>query len=86
MKNCLNEKRRRYIGMVIHQERRLQDKTLEQVADAVGLKKNTISYYEKGKISIPLDNLDAICQFLGLDFLDVLSGVQKKIQQEGVKK
>ncbi|MCH3960996.1 MAG: helix-turn-helix domain-containing protein [Solobacterium sp.] len=72
--------------MVIHQERRLQDKTLEQVADAVGLKKNTISYYEKGKISIPLDNLDAICQFLGLDFLDVLSDVQKKIQQEGVKK
>lgn len=72
----MNSRRMEYLGAVLRRERRLQDKTLQQVADAVGLKENTISAYEKGKIQIPIDNLDAICKFLGTDYIDLLIKVQ----------
>lgn len=78
----MSSKRMQYIGESLHLERRIRNKTLEQVADAVGLKKNTISAYEKGKIQIPIDNLDAICQYLGLDYLELLTDVQKKLREE----
>lgn len=43
----MNTRRMQCIGEHLRKERRIRDKTLEQVADAVGLKKNTISAYEK---------------------------------------
>lgn len=78
----MNTRRMQCIGEHLRRERRIRDKTLEQVADAVGLKKNTISAYEKGKISIPIDNLDAVCQYLGIDYLDLLIEVQKELRGE----
>ena len=72
-------KRRLLIGEELRRERRIQDKTLKQVADAVGLKENTISAYEKGKVQIPLDNLDAICTYLNIDYLELLREVQQKL-------
>lgn len=76
----MNTRRVQCIGEHLRRERRIRDKTLEQVADAVGLKKNTISAYEKGKISIPIDNLDAVCQYLGIDYLDLLIEVHHIVQ------
>lgn len=73
----MKSKRMEYLGAVLRRERRMQDKTLQQVAEAVGLKENTISAYEKGKIQIPIDNLDAICRFLNTDYIDLLIKVQK---------
>ena len=73
------KKRRLLIGEELRRARRIQDKTLKQVADAVGLKENTISAYEKGKVQIPLDNLDAICSYLNMDFLDLLKDVQRNL-------
>ncbi len=75
----MNSKRMEYLGTVLRRERRLQDKTLQQVADAVGLKENTISAYEKGKIQIPIDNLDAICKYLNTNYIDLLIKVQKML-------
>lgn len=78
----MNKRRMQYIGMRLRKERRLRNKTLEQVADAVGLKKNTISAYEKGKIAISLDNLDDICTYFNMNYLDLLSDVQKQLQED----
>ena len=70
------------IGAELRKHRKMQDKTLQNVADAVGLKENTISAYEKGKIQIPIDNLDAICTYLGLDFIDLLYKIRSEFEQE----
>lgn len=78
----MKSKRMEYLGAVLRRERRLQDKTLQQVAEAVGLKENTISAYEKGKIQIPIDNLDAICKYLNTNYIDLLKKVQKQLDQD----
>lgn len=78
----MKSKRMEYLGAVLRRERRLQDKTLQQVAEAVGLKENTISAYEKGKIQIPIDNLDAICKYLNTNYIDLLIKVQKQLDQD----
>lgn len=78
----MKSKRMEYLGAVLRRERRLQDKTLQQVAEAVGLKENTISAYEKGKIQIPIDNLDAICKCLNTNYIDLLIKVQKQLDQD----
>lgn len=75
----MNTKRRKLIGEALRKERRAQEKTLLQVAEAIGLAENTISAYEKGKIAIPLDNIDAYCRFLGLDYLEFLKQIQDKM-------
>jgi len=77
-----NTKRKQCIGTELRKLRRSRDKTLEQVANAVGLKKTTIGAYEKGRISIPIDNLDDICTFLGVDYIDFLKQVQNKLNEE----
>ena len=78
----MNKKRMQRIGVELRKRRKMQDKTLQNVADAVGLKENTISAYEKGKIQIPIDNLDAICTYLGLDFIDLLYTIRSEFEQE----
>lgn len=78
----MKSKRMVYIGAVLRRERRLQDKTLQQVAEAVGLKENTISAYEKGKIQIPIDNLDAICKYLNTDYISLLQKVQMQLDSD----
>ena len=76
----MNELRMKLIGEALRRERRLQDKTLVQVANAIGLKENTISAYEKGKIQIPIDNLDAYCSYLNIDYLDFLRQIQNQMR------
>jgi transcriptional regulator with XRE-family HTH domain len=59
----------------------MQDRTLQDVASAVGMKENTISAYEKGKIQIPIDSLEAVCSYLGINFIDLLYDVQRQIEE-----
>ena len=72
----MNSERMELIGRELRRQRRMQDRTLQDVANAVGLKENTISAYEKGKIQIPIDNLDDICSYLGIDYIALLSQVR----------
>ena len=72
----MNMERMELIGRELRRQRRMQDRTLRDVANAVGLKENTISAYEKGKIQIPIDNLDDICSYLGIDYIVLLSQVR----------
>ena len=82
MTDKIRDERMRMLGRALRYERRIKDKTLKQVADAVGLKENTISAYEKGKVQIPIDNLDAICNYLGIDYLDLLIKVENERRKE----
>lgn len=45
------------IGKAMRYQRTLKRLSLQQVADKIGLAKNTVAYYEKGKISISVNNL-----------------------------
>ena len=46
--------------------------TIQQVADKVGKSKNTISYYELGKIKITINDLISYCEAVGCDYIEVL--------------
>ena len=62
----LNEK----IGFELRNKRLLNRMTIQQVADKVG--KNTISYYELGKIKITINDLISYCEAVGCDYIEVL--------------
>lgn len=53
------------IGENIHKYRKLRGLTLEQVADKIGVKKQTIQKYEKGVITnIPIERIDQLSSVL----------------------
>lgn len=63
------------IGEQLRIERLIRRRTLQNVADALGLTKNTISYYEKGKTPITIDRLIEYCEYLGIDYIELLKKV-----------
>lgn len=81
MQNIRSKERNGLIGKELRRQRRMQDRTLQDVASAVGMKENTISAYEKGKIQIPIDSLEAVCSYLGINFIDLLYDVQRQIEE-----
>lgn len=81
MQNIRSKDRNRLIGKELRRQRRMQDRTLQDVASAIGMKENTISAYEKGKIQIPIDSLEAVCSYLGINFIDLLYDVQRQIEE-----
>lgn len=72
--------RMKMLGRALRYERRIKDLTQKQVADAVGLKENTISAYERGVVQIPIDNLVSICAFIGTDYIKVLYTVESQMK------
>lgn len=74
-------KRAKALGERMRRERRMRDKTLEQVAEYMGLGNTTISAYEKGKINITVENLAKYCEFLGVDYIELLHAVQEDLDK-----
>lgn len=64
----LNEK----IGYEMRTQRLIRRLTIQQVADALGKSKNTVSYYELGKINITVEDLMKYCDVVGCNYLDIL--------------
>lgn len=64
----LNER----IGFEMRTQRLVQRMTIQQVADALGKSKNTVSYYELGKINITVDDLMKYCDVIGCNYIDIL--------------
>lgn len=64
----LNEK----IGFELRNQRLLRRMTIQQVADKLGKSKNTVSYYELGKIKITINDLVSYCKAVGCDCIEVL--------------
>ena len=67
----LNEK----IGFELRNQRLLKRLTIQQVADKLGKSKNTVSYYELGKINITINDLINYCSAVGCDYIEVLKKV-----------
>lgn len=55
------------IGEKIKKIRKEKKMTLEQLGYKIGLKKSTVSVYEKGGINIPIDNLRKIADALDVN-------------------
>ena len=55
-----------YVGQRIQFFRKLKGFTQQQLADAIGKSKATVSKYEKGEISIDVETLNDISQLLGI--------------------
>ncbi len=64
----LNEK----IGFELRNQRLLKRMTIQQVADLLGKSKNTVSYYELGKINITINDLIEYCDAVGCDYIEIL--------------
>ena len=64
----LNEK----IGFELRSQRLLKRMTIQQVADKLGKSKNTVYYYELGKINITINDLIDYCEAVGCDYIEIL--------------
>lgn len=64
----LNEK----IGYELRSQRLLKRMTIQQVADQLGKSKNTVSYYELGKINLTINDLIEYCAVVGCDYIEIL--------------
>lgn len=64
----LNEK----IGYELRSQRLLKRMTIQQVADQLGKSKNTVSYYELGKINLTINDLIEYCTVVGCDYIEIL--------------
>ena len=67
-KNVLREA----IGYSLRTHRLINRKTLQDVANHLGISKNQVSYYETGKTPITVETLNSYCTFIGIDMVDLL--------------
>jgi transcriptional regulator with XRE-family HTH domain len=61
------------LGMKIKQLRNSKDLTLEQLADKIGLKKQQIWNYENGKSNPPIEKVNLLADFFGVQPSDILN-------------
>ena len=67
------------IGMLLRQKREEKGYSLSQVGEIMGRNKSTIYYYETGRISIDVFNLEKLCHVYGTDlytFIDEVKGMK----------
>lgn len=67
------------IGPEIKRIRENKGLSLREVASRSGLSHSGLSNYENGKRSLDIDQLDKLCSVLGVDMLEFLSEVKRKI-------
>ncbi len=67
------------IGYEMRTMRLIERKTLQQVADALNVTKNTISLWELGKTKITCEDLVRYCDVVGCDWAELLNRVKDKM-------
>ncbi len=60
------------IGYEMRTQRLIKRMTIQQVADKMNKSKNTVSYYELGKINITVEDLMKYCEIVGCDYIHIL--------------
>lgn len=78
----MKTRRKEIIGQLIRRERVIRRISQQTLADVCGVGKTAISAYELGKHSPSIENLDLICTYMGIDYLDLLAEAQR-IYKEG---
>lgn len=66
---------RRAIGYSMRTERLIHRKTLQQVADHLGISKSQVSLYETGKTPITCEMLNDYCEYIGVSMIDLLNNI-----------
>lgn len=74
--------RKEVLGEELRKERAIRHLSQETIGKAVGVGKTTISAYERGVISPPLDRLEALCEYFGLELIDFLKRCQDICRQQ----
>lgn len=70
------------LGSHLRSIREKNDKSLEEVAGAVGLTKKTIQRYEMGESRITVNTLKEICRYLKVDYDQFSFIVNKEIENK----
>lgn len=70
--------RMKLVGEAMKEQRNRAGKTMEQVGDAIGVKRATISAWENGKNSPAVDSIAAYCDYLGVDYLDLATKTKNR--------
>ncbi len=72
------ERYNQLLGEELRINRILKKKSLQDVADGLGLHKNTIGYYERGIIPMTALTVKNYCDYLGIDYIEVFKKVSEK--------
>lgn len=67
----------RAVSDIFTEKMAIEHKSLEDVANATGVKYNTLYRYLNGTRQIPIDLFGKICHYLNLDFIDTFQLVNK---------
>lgn len=74
------------IGQNIKKYRKLKGMTQSELAKGVGISQNTLSSYESGKISPPIEKIEKIAEVLEVASVNLIYDDQKERQDEPKKK
>lgn len=69
----LNEK----IGLQLRMRRMEKKMTIEEVADLLGVAKNTVSYMELGKKKITVEDVVKYSEIVGCDWITILKNAEE---------
>lgn len=64
------------IGKALRKARKERKLTQEQVSNMTGITRSVLTRYELGQIEISMPNFMLICEAIGVNYSDVLRGVE----------
>lgn len=70
-----------YISRVLKNEREKKGLLLIDVANDIGLSRQRLSNYEKGKRSLPIDIYINLCKYYNIDHLSLFEDAQKYMRE-----
>lgn len=65
-----------YIGKVLRDHREKLHLSIREVSERTGIKKSSYSYYENGDRSMPMPVFKKLCEFYGLNYIDLMKEAQ----------
>lgn len=78
----MKTRRKENLGDILRRERVIRRISQETLGNVAGIGKTTVSAYELGKISPDIENLDLMCAYMGINYLDLLKEAQEKYNAE----
>lgn len=70
------------IGKQLRNKRKEKHLSAQVMADLLDCSKSTYTYYERGITSIAIDDLIKVCDYLGLNWVDVVYNARRITEKE----
>ena len=71
-----------YVAMQIKEKRTQLGISMQEMGEFLGVQKSTYHYYESGKTSMDIYTIITICDYLKLDWSNVIDEADKKASDE----